>query len=501
MTTKHKTAPRTAEGTPSLRERAERLRDATGRFVRRTPAEPSPVVAADPFEGASCPDGFVPYPFDNPMGFANIGHIVIPNEAQRLLDLALGEYERCCGSFADYVSEEEREARRQAKRASLHIDALITLVQSLTAPSGATVGVLPEADGSGFITYKDAVGRTRREPVAYWIAAASMDLVGVARREVSRQFNAASNDLSREECDALYDRLRKEHRIDALHDLAFRSDRVFELCKEYAVGERWRIVGSDVDAELLSLGREFDAIHAEWVPVSQSGREEACVAIERRMEPVTAKIRALPARTLDGLAVKARAAIPGIWRKGQYQEDAGLGDHEDWTEQNVRSLIDECLHLAGVDWTGRRFRPSSPMAAEEVGAPDPVQSALTPKASAEAVNLADLSINGLCVLYDKAGAVKEMWGGAMCQPVAVVNERPNGWVTLTPLGRLADFEDSRLSFLRDRIVDEAAGRSPADEYDRDNLLGLRIQHEINCNGRIDRRDEPDLLSEVLKAWG
>lgn len=486
---------------PSLKQRAASLKATAARAMKRKPA--------DPFEGTACPDGFVPYPFDNPTSYSSIQGVVIPAEAQHLLDLALTEYERCCGSFADHVSEERRESVRKAKRAALHIDALTALVQSMAAPGTAMVGPPPEADGSGFVIYQDAVGRTRRETVAYWIAATAMDLDRIARREVSRQFNIASNDLSREECDALYDRLRKEHRIDALHDLAFRSDRVFEVCREYAVGHRWKAVGKDADAELLALGREFDAVHAEWVSSEKSvsaavtgpglsGTENQSIPLEVHMERVTAQIRALPARTLDGLAVKARAAIPSIWTKGQYQEDAGLGDEEDWTELNARSVIDECLHLAGVDWTGRRFRPSSPLGAEEVVAPGADQPVLTPKASAEGVNLSDLSINGLSALYEAAGAVRELWNGAMCLPVAVAKQHPNGCVTLSPLGRLADFEDSRLSFLRDRIVDEAAGRSPEDEYDRDNLLNLRIQHEITCEGRI---QDAALLADISQAWG
>lgn len=216
------------------------------------------------------------------------------------------------------------------------------------------------------------------------------------------------------------------------------------------------------------------------------------------MEQVTAQIRALPARTLDGLAVKARAAIPSVWSKGQYQEDAGLGDEEDWTERNVRSVIDECLHLAGVDWTGRRFQPSSSIAREEAVTPAPVQPALTPKASAEAVDLSKVSVNGLCALYETAGAVRELWNGAMCLPVSVAGRHSNGCVTLSPLGRLADFEDSRLSFLRDRIVDEAAGRSPANNHDRDNILSLRIQQEIACEGRI---ADAALLADIAKTWG
>lgn len=247
MTTKSNTARR-AEVAPTLRERADRLRDAAGRFVRRKPPEaapvasegsaavPDPILAAiaeterltvvrnaaadlpmpegrldplpeqdaaqdafwahvddvllktvpataagcaalaryaidflkrnsfvldehegnehvrildliarspllsgssarpdDPFEGTTCPPGFVPYPFDNPTSYSSIQGVVIPAEAQRLLDLALGEYGRCCGSFADYVSEERREEIRQAKRAALHIEALTALVQTTSA--------------------------------------------------------------------------------------------------------------------------------------------------------------------------------------------------------------------------------------------------------------------------------------------------------------------------------------------------------------------------------
>lgn len=112
---------------PSLKERAASLRATATRVMRRRPA--------DPFEGTSCPEGFVPYPFDKPIGYFSIGHVVIPAEAQKLLDLALDEYERVCGSFPDFMGEDQRESIRQASRDLLCLDALaVTAAPSRSAP-------------------------------------------------------------------------------------------------------------------------------------------------------------------------------------------------------------------------------------------------------------------------------------------------------------------------------------------------------------------------------
>ncbi|MCJ2044742.1 hypothetical protein MKK58_09405 [Methylobacterium sp. J-078] len=59
MTTKHKTAHRTAEATPSLRERAERLRDAAGRFIRRpAPNQERPPAGTVPAPLDAHPDAY-----------------------------------------------------------------------------------------------------------------------------------------------------------------------------------------------------------------------------------------------------------------------------------------------------------------------------------------------------------------------------------------------------------------------------------------------------------
>ena len=288
------------------------------------------------------------------------------------------------------------------------------------------------------------------------------------------------------------------------------------------------------DAELLALGREFDALHAEWLLACVASRaaEEKAAALSSdleqrkgwtareiyeaalaqpgvfeameaghemnvRIEKVMTSIRALPARTLDGLAVKARAAIPGIWTSGQYQEDAGLGDDEDWTELNARAVIDECLSLAGVDWKGRHWRPVGTEQAKCATPATSDQPIITPRASAESVALSSLGLNDLCVFYEKLGAARALWGGAMCEPLAEEQRSSQGFVVRTGYGELAEFEDSRAGFLMDRIAGEVSSRSATSNADRNSLLGLRIQHELACEGRI---LDAGLLSDIAQAW-
>jgi hypothetical protein len=286
----------------------------------------------------------------------------------------------------------------------------------------------------------------------------------------------------------------------------------------------WPTPAEGADAELLALGREFDALHPEWVSAAVASREaeesanrlyddlvqrkgwtpregldaslaqpgvheaiDAGDAMDFRIEKLMASIRAIPAHTLDGLAVKARAVIPGIWSEGQYEENAGLGDFEDWKELNARSVIDECLSFAATDWKGKRWR-----------APPVLQTEPTAKASADAVDLSVLGITDLFIFYEKLGAARALWSGAMCEPLAEVEGVPGDFVRHTPYGERASYEDSRAGLLMDRIAAEVASRTPANKREHDTLLALRIQHEIACEGRI---LDAALLSDIAKVWG
>lgn len=136
------------------------------------------------------------------------------------------------------------------------------------------------------------------------------------------------------------------------------------------------------DAELIELGRQFDAAHAAWMgllPAStaaqrrveafrrraqaegldeaaalraawlQDGVNEAHDAEQAAfdaLEPLNRAIMALPAHTAGGLAVKAKAVIPTIWPAGDFDTGRALGDEEDWERRAVRDLIEACLLLA-----------------------------------------------------------------------------------------------------------------------------------------------------------
>lgn len=83
----------------------------------------------------------------------------------------------------------------------------------------------------GPIFYEDAGGMVHRKPIAQWIAFMSARMYAVARGEANRAFNEKSVP-DQEANRPLEDGLR----LDALNDLAFRWDAVFEAAKEHRGG-------------------------------------------------------------------------------------------------------------------------------------------------------------------------------------------------------------------------------------------------------------------------
>lgn len=136
------------------------------------------------------------------------------------------------------------------------------------------------------------------------------------------------------------------------------------------------------DAELILLGRQFDAAHAAWmalVPASNAAQDRVAAfkarAIAEGMDETAAlqaawlqdgvneahnaeaaafdaleslneAIMALPAHTVEGLAVKARSAIPTMWPAGSFEADRALGDRENWELRGARDVIEACMTLA-----------------------------------------------------------------------------------------------------------------------------------------------------------
>ncbi|MEH3118872.1 MAG: hypothetical protein PGN25_15105 [Methylorubrum populi] len=143
--------------------------------------------------------------------------------------------------------------------------------------------------------------------------------------------------------------------------------------------------GGQVDVELIVLGRQFDALHAEWRRTVEANREpsarrEAAVKaagcpswdVERAawelpgvaeasnaeadafdaLEPVCEEILRLPARTVAGFAVKARTLIWAVWPGGGYERDASTDHDGDYTKRCVCAFIETACAAAGVDWRG-----------------------------------------------------------------------------------------------------------------------------------------------------
>lgn len=119
---------------------------------------------------------------------------------------------------------------------------------------------------------------------------------------------------------------------------------------------------------------------------------------------------------------------------------------------------------------------------------------------ADEFDFAPYSIKDLARLYEVTKQADEYWGQIGNTPLCS-HPDGHGFTELTNLGRFAEIEENRMAFLRDRCVAEISRRVPADDAERDEILCVRIAHEMDCSGRIDRRDAPDLLLEALKAWG
>ena len=119
---------------------------------------------------------------------------------------------------------------------------------------------------------------------------------------------------------------------------------------------------------------------------------------------------------------------------------------------------------------------------------------------ADEFDFAPYSIKDLARLYELTKQADEYWGQIGSMPLCG-DIGSSGFTELTNLGRFAEIEENRMAFLRDKCVAEITGRVPSNDAERDEILCVRIAHELDCNGRIDRLDAPDLLIEALKAWG
>ena len=149
-----------------------------------------------------------------------------------------------------------------------------------------------------------------------------------------------------------------------------------------------------------------------------------------------------------------------------------------------------------------RDRASALRAATTKGAhPTRLENLLSDARSfADQIDLASFSVTDLGRLYEVTCQADDYWGHVGNMPLCTTQEG-SAFPQTTPIGWFVQSEEQRMAFLRDRCVAEIAQRTPACQRERNEILRVRITHELECNGRIDRVDAPDLLIEALKAWG
>jgi hypothetical protein len=136
-----------------------------------------------------------------------------------------------------------------------------------------------------------------------------------------------------------------------------------------AAGVEWRGSTSEQernesDADLVALGREFEALSAELAVLQKHEIDRSSVAGERSerkgivmvsssaerieallklLDPIERAIMAIPAITVIGLGVKARHAAHVL---SHYWADSP--DRLDWDSRAVRLLIESTCTVAGI---------------------------------------------------------------------------------------------------------------------------------------------------------
>lgn len=147
------------------------------------------------------------------------------------------------------------------------------LAFSAEARSRVLAGGVHHEDGT--VSYVDAGGKVWRHPVSRWIAFVAMQLHSRAQSEMARR-RQAYGDLSGKEIDTLEARARRELRLDALSDFAFRSDRVFQAAEALRTGNTPG-GGASPDGidHVHALIAEHRSAFAEWDRLSSVWNEMA----------------------------------------------------------------------------------------------------------------------------------------------------------------------------------------------------------------------------------
>lgn len=169
-------------------------------------------------------------------------------------------------------------------------------------------------EDAGTVSYTDANGKVLRTPVADWIAYTAMRLHFVARTELARQ--VSEHNLSPEDRQSLDRKLRRDLRIDAIHELAFRSAEAFHRAdndRRFGYDDQPPPPAWATGKISISLLRAIEA-HRSAVqiamhdPVVDDDRREAA---HERIQILVAAVRDHPVRSPEDLRHKLIYLWPG----------------------------------------------------------------------------------------------------------------------------------------------------------------------------------------------
>lgn len=317
---------------PSLKERAASLKATAGRVMRR----PKPGAAEPEVDWRSPPPGFMPFPASEPTSFINIRY-GLKLEAERLHQIALQEIAR--RASMDNVPEFARPGRLDQLRRQYRLAEL----ERAASPERAIPTETTAADGT--VYYEDASGKAYREPVADWIAFMAQRMNSVARQEVARLFDLGVVQ-DQDANDALYDKLRRIHRLDALHDLVHRADGVFEAAKEIGIGcgpVSLRTVSAQTPDPILALIERHRQAYAEWFPFMEVTSEFVGGTPEYARAKADESGPAEREQAAYGMVLTARPTTPaGLIAWAGYLPQALAGNSVDPNEEGMRALESMC---------------------------------------------------------------------------------------------------------------------------------------------------------------
>lgn len=370
----------------------------------------------------------------------------------------------------------------------LRVGTLDGLTAAAEAQSRVLAGGVHHEDGT--VSYVDAGGKVWRHPVARWIAFVAMQLHSRAQSEMARR-REGYGDLPGTEIDLLEARARRELRLDALSDFAFRPDRVFLAAEALRTGDAQEgSTTADRGDHVLALIAEHRAAFIGWDRVSgvwnqmvpgEPGYTEALAASDepgkREMAAFEALFSAQPT-TLAGTAALASYFVEVVRRT---RIDAEPSDGE-------RALGTIAAALYGIA-LGGPFAGDAPVIESAPSAIAAV-SVEGPHADLEH-DFTALPVEQLGRLYDALLPFEDLIGRSENAPCFWEGDDHR-----TAAGDIIYREAARLEGILSAIAKEVGRRVPADDSEREIRLATLLRHRLLGGGLPTSRA---LLTEALAA--